>query len=232
MTDIAAVCEYFPLRPVNVLRRSASTARFFHESLHEGWRKSPVDPMVVLAAFPVLHLSPGLILRAYHFHDGCGNGNAAVYAVPIDVPFPEPGDCTQYGPGFLSPPIPPGAIGDLMAAIEGDGSPWSYLCASMLAREIGEFGAMWHGCSWSTHRIIGRKLSGLDPDAWVWLAPAPKRWTPSAEIAGGCTKVTFYTHSALGCERLTRFVDSFQQSAYVFTTAETTLAQGPGGFVF
>ena len=32
-----------------------------------------------------------------------------------------------------------------MQAIEGDGSPWSYLSASILSREAEEFGAMWHG---------------------------------------------------------------------------------------
>jgi len=31
-----------------------------------------------------------------------------------------------------------------MDGIDGDGSGWSYLCASLFAREIAELGAMWH----------------------------------------------------------------------------------------
>lgn len=46
-----------------------------------------------------------------------------------------------------------------MEAIEGDGSHWSYLSASIFMREINEFGASWHGCSWSTHEIIDKNPS-------------------------------------------------------------------------
>ena len=34
------------------------------------------------------------------------------------------------------------------SAREGNDSPWSYLAASILGREIEEFGAVWHGCKW------------------------------------------------------------------------------------
>jgi hypothetical protein len=44
-----------------------------------------------------------------------------------------------------------------MDAIPGDGTPESYMEASLLMRELGEFGALWHGRSWGTHEIIGKK---------------------------------------------------------------------------
>ena len=43
-----------------------------------------------------------------------------------------------------------------MQAIEGDGSPWSYLSASILSREAVEFGAVWHGCVWSDQTILSK----------------------------------------------------------------------------
>jgi len=43
-----------------------------------------------------------------------------------------------------------------MAAIEGDGSPESYIQASLLARELREFGVRWHGCDWSTQEILDK----------------------------------------------------------------------------
>ena len=78
-----------------------------------------------------------------------------------------------------------------MEAIEGDGSPESYLCASLLARELHEFGAMLHGCNWSTHTIldqnplaVGNSLQLLNapsgtPEQWKWLAPEPVQWQTS-----------------------------------------------------
>jgi hypothetical protein len=36
-------------------------------------------------------------------------------------------------------------LDDFMDAIEGDGSAWSYLSASLFAREAAELGALWHG---------------------------------------------------------------------------------------
>ena len=56
---------------------------------------------------------------------------------------------------ILEPPKPSDALDEFMEAIDGDGKPWSYLCASLLARELAEFGAMWHGCGWSEHAILG-----------------------------------------------------------------------------
>ena len=41
-----------------------------------------------------------------------------------------------------------------MDAIESDGSLEAYLQASILFREFNEFGAIWHGCSWSTGRFF------------------------------------------------------------------------------
>ena len=40
-----------------------------------------------------------------------------------------------------------------MDVIEDDGAPWSYLAASLVARELLEYGAMWHGIGWGTYEI-------------------------------------------------------------------------------
>ena len=64
-----------------------------------------------------------------------------------------------------SPRGPPGAV-PLMQAIEGDGSPWSYLSASILSREAAEFGAIWHGCVWSDQTILSKPpRQADDPNA-------------------------------------------------------------------
>ena len=107
--------------------------------------------MQILLAADSLRIKPGYVLRAYQFYEG-GNGNAFVYAVPKTEPFPDPQECQARSPShFLGPPVPPNALPTVAEAIEGDNSPWSYLQASILVRELQEFGAMWHGVTWGTH---------------------------------------------------------------------------------
>ena len=54
--------------------------------------------------------------------------------MPADAPVLEPDECPKLEGVFLEPPKPPGAV-ELMSVIAGDGSPWAYLSASILARE-------------------------------------------------------------------------------------------------
>jgi hypothetical protein len=89
-----------------------------------GWSKSTIDPMGVVHAFDALRLRIGFTIRAYQYYFG-GNGNAVVWAMPAGSDFPEPQDCSLRAGGLLDPPRPPGALDDVMEAIEGDGSPWS-----------------------------------------------------------------------------------------------------------
>lgn len=204
----------FSLRRVNALRRAAARASTFPEEGPYGWRKSPVDPAALLGAFGPLRLKPGFVLRAYHFREG-GNANGFVYALPADAPFPEPEECDQHGEHFLEPPIPPGALPDVMKAIDGDRSAWSYLCASIFARELTEFGAWWHGCEWSTHKILGdapltdSPADGDEaPEPWQWIEPAPENWLPTV-VMGDPIQVRFFTHTRLGSERVTRYIDDY-----------------------
>ena len=144
----------FTLARVNSLRSKSELDADPVEKLPDGWSISPVAPATVMAPFTSLHLRSGYVLRAYQFKEG-GNGNAIVWAMPADEPFPQPASCARLKDHFPEAPKPGTALDDFMAAIEGDGSRWSYLSASLLQRELCEFGARWHGCEWSTHEILG-----------------------------------------------------------------------------
>ena len=212
----------FPIRKVQQLRRAAVRACSVSREGPEGWSKSEVDPMNLLAVFSALRIKRGFILRAYLFREG-GNGNGVVWALPEDVGFPEPEACleaiqnqTELPPpdGFPAylpgPPVPPQAQANIMDAIEGDATPWSYLSASIFAREAGEFGAMWHGCEWSTHAILGadpwtpqrakrRERTHDEPTGsmadWKWLLAKPSEWRPSVEQSDDTTTVRFFTYT-------------------------------------
>jgi hypothetical protein len=222
------------------LRKQARKAREPKTFAPEGWSKSDMDPMQTLAVFGSLHMKHGFVLRAYRFTMG-NIGEGRVWAMPAAAPFPEPSQC----PDPMSPKAPQ-AI-DPMAAIEGDGSPWSYFCASLLKRELEEFGAVWHGRNWCTHMVLwddpwkpGQadlrdEFSDLPfgtAQQWQWVQAKPVKWSPEVRIEKGGVTVTFFTHSALGRQTIYRHVDKFQPGGYQFTTERTSLAQGPAALVF
>jgi hypothetical protein len=185
-------------------------------------------------------------LRAYQYRAG-GNGNGFVWAVPEGAPFPKPEACPRLEGAFLQPPKPPGALDDLLDAIEGDGTPWSYMSASLFAREAAEFGALWHGCSWSTHVILGRDPWATPPeeperspmegptgaaDVWTWRDEKPARWEPCYRAARSERAIVFYTFNGLGQEMIYRWTDTYKKGSYNFTTNREQVAEGRGGFVF
>lgn len=157
--------ERFTVKRVNQMREKLAAARATAgQSLQsDGWHKSDLSPEMLLDTFNCLWLKDGYVLRAYIYKAG-ENGNGIVWAMPSDSSYPEPSECTKLTDQFLEPPKPEHALDDFMEAIDGDRSEWSYMCASILHRELEEFGARWHGCNWSDQKIISMKSS--PPSVW------------------------------------------------------------------
>lgn len=154
----------FALDQVRALRDAAASAREVPATGPDGWSVSPVDPARLLAVFTALRLRPGYRLCAYQYRS-LHNGNGVVWAIPATAPVPAPSDCVPLAGRFLKPPRPPMALDDTLQAIDGDGTPLAYLSAALFAREAAEFGAIWHGCSWSDETL-------LDGDPWTGSVPA------------------------------------------------------------
>ena len=230
---------------IDALRRRAQTACALKNEAPAGWSKSAIDPTRLLAVFEALRLKEGFARRAYQFRDG-GNGNGVVWAMPASSPFPDPEDCTRFEDGFLESPRPPDALDDVMQVIDGDGTPWSYLCASLFQRETLEFGAMWHGSDWGTHRILDRnpftstargRRRGEDwpsgrAGAWRWQLADPDEWRPHVTQDDAGVTVTLVTFSGLGGEAICRHTDRFRMGSYCFDSDREVLATGPSGYVF
>jgi hypothetical protein len=262
----AANTNAFPLAEMNRLRKRAVRAREITDTPPEQWSKSTTDPMALLAVFAPLWLREGYVLRAYQYRHG-GDGHGVVWAMRADAVFPEPAQCRQEDElpvgtylrmmaarqaepfsrsAWLSAPKPPAALNDCMAAVEGDGSPWSYLCASLLARELREFGAMWHACDWSTHIILDRnplgdrrigelgslRIPSGGPEHWTWLEAEPGDWRPQVTLDAQAASVTFFTFDGLRRQVLCRHTDRYVANQYCFTTESKPIAMGPKGYVF
>ena len=175
------------------------------------------------------------------FREG-SNGNGIIWAVPADAPLVAPNECPRLEDTWLHPPRPPGAV-PLMHAIEGDGSPWSYLSASILSREAAEFGALWHGCVWSDQTILSkppRQADGQETSAdartltsdapvghWTWHGAAPPRtWKPTYTDRGTTREVVLHIHHPIGGEEIYRATDTYPAGSYEGKTETTVVCTG------
>jgi hypothetical protein len=161
--------------------------------------------------------------------------------MPEDAPFPSPNDSPRVKTHFLNPPKPPAALDEVMQAVEGDGSAWSYLSASILRRQLGEFGAMWHGATgWITQRLLddnplkASKKQGISTfvvpsdelGKWKWLETEPKQWAPQVRVEKELVTVTFYTYSPLYEKTIYCYTDTFRPGSYSFKTDRKKIATG------
>ena len=232
----------FPVGEINRLRRRAQAA-VPHTTAPDGWSISPVDPMQLLAAFETLRTRPGFALRAYVYREGL-DGNGVVYATPIDEAQPLPEDCPSLDE-FLRPPKPAGALDNVMQAIDGDGSSFSYMSASLLAREMGEFCASWHGIEWGMAKILDRRPPELEKytgvqmselaemsSPWMWCGPPPRSWRPQVTQTADGVEVSFCVMNCVGARVITRLTDTYQGRQYTFATTEETIAFGGTGIIW
>ncbi len=208
---------------------------------------SPVNPSDAVRALEHLRLKPGLVLRGIQLIAG-GNGNGFVFAVPESSVPGDPRDDVRGGkevvPGVVLPyPKPPDALPHFMDAIEGDGTPRAFLEASILLRELEEFGALWHGCSWSFHDIVcanplapGAKLTGElkqvcgdRRDEWRWEAPPPADWRPRVTVGAAGATVEFYSVKVMEACMILRHTDTYRPASMTPESADDILADGPIG---
>ena len=240
----------FSITRVNRLRRSAQKTTEALDEQHSGpwpagWSASSFDANILIAVFDTLRLKAGFALHAYQFRGGSG-GNGIIWAVPAGSPQVFPDECLTLDT-FLSTPKPPRAV-SLMQAIEGDGSPWSYLSASILRREAAEFGAFWHGCKWTAQTILSKIPGQLNPrgvsadewmetgdtpeDYWSWLAAAPTTWEPTYAELGATRTIVLHIRNPVVRDQILRVTDTYRPGSYDCATRTRVLATGTGGVVY
>jgi hypothetical protein len=240
----ARVVTHFSADMVEDLRTRARAVSRALPDLPNGWSKSPFDPVQILNVFTSLRLKTGLALHAYLFTSG-GDGYGVVWALPMGKEPPDPDRRPKFLRRFLGPFKPFSALRDFMGAVEGDGTPLSYLSASIAARELAEFGARWHLQTWNTMIILDRDpwIEPPHPDDFLdfrqsrsWKLhiskPEPDDWKPRVELGQDSATVTFMTYSGHIEHKITRHTDRFSTGTYVFKTETSTLATGSRGYIF
>lgn len=219
------------------LRKLAAKARavpaIFENGNLEGWFLSPRDPMDLLDVFPTLHLKSGFVLKAVQYVS-CDNGNGAILALTDNTTFPDSAkDSNQLHPTSEEEIKKAIAVDSLMDVIDGDRSPFSYLSASLFAREAGEFGAIWHGCWWTDQKILFKNpVTKEETEFWSWQSDPPEDWRPSVTVLSNQISVVFYTFNPVGLERIIRYEDVYPPDGYTFKNHHTIIAEGSGGIVY
>ncbi len=240
---------HFPIRRVNRLRRAAIKAREIPDTDSGGsrdgnWSFAHGQANDLLGVFETLWLKPGFVLYAYIYR-GSHGGNGWTWAVPADSVSVGSRDGPALENGWAKPP--PGAV-PLMQAIEGDGSPWSYLSASILSREAAEFGAFWHGLDWSVRKILSKpprqsegrdswdvdlKPTGHAPVGnWTWYGPVPRTWEPTLVDTGTTKEVVLHIFGPVGGRTISRATDTYRAGSYDAETKTVDLCSAGPGIVF
>lgn len=187
------------------------------------WFVSAANPGAALIKLPGLSLKPDIRLVGY-LHRTSNYGKGVVWAVP------EAASTTAQLERALednptdeqTPPHPQGALANFMQAIEGDRTPSSYLMASILRRELLEFGALGQSCNWSHHRLIASLPTQVN---WQWRTEMPKDFTPKVgAMPNGKVVVEFFTCRVVPPIAIFRHLDQYPVGEYLCQYADQAIA--------
>ena len=129
------------------------------------WYVSVMDPGVVFMKLPGLHLRSGYRLATYLYRQG-EEGVGKTWAIPEAMGTTANLEQALSAAGTEEePPKPLNCLEDISLAIEGDNSPGSYVYASLLRRELQEFGALGKQGIWGKHTLISSIPQQL---RWQW----------------------------------------------------------------
>ena len=189
------------------------------------WFISATNPGAVLLKLPGLRLKPDVRLVGYLYRQ-LDSGTGVVWALP------ESQSTTAQLEKVLAdssdqahPPRPEGAFTNLLEAIEGDRSAASFIIASLLQRELAEFGRLGKESHWSHHRLISTIPTQIQ---WQWKVDIPKDLSPKVLLfADGRAAIEFFSCRVVPPVALFQHLDQYADKSYEATIIDRaiTIAQ-------
>lgn len=190
---------------------------------HSGgaWAISSVNPGDVLYKLPGLHLKATLRLVGFVFQ-GETESKGIVWALPeTSCTTDHLEDALISAQDIDHPPQPAEALPDFMGAIEGDRSANSYFIASILRRELLEFGAKGRVQTWTHHRFIDTVPKAIQP---YWGDDFPKKLHPKLNhLPDGRTAVEFFTCRVKPPIAIVRHIDQYPADHYTAKSTQRVL---------
>lgn len=188
------------------------------------WFLSGVNPGSALNRLPGLRLKPDLRLVGY-LNRTPNEGTGVIWALPEAYSTTAQLEDALAGCGDLSqPPHPAGAFEEVMEAVEGDRSPASFIVASLLRRELREFGALGKSVNWSHHRLVNAPPTQL---TWQWRIEQPKDFSPKVRLfPDGRAAIEFFTCRVTPPIALFQHVDQYPMEHYKAAMLDRPIAIG------
>jgi len=186
------------------------------------WHLSTVNPAATLLKLSGLRLKSEVRWVSYLYRDQ-QEGRGLVLAVPESLSAIFHLEKSLANSQDIShPPQPEGALAHFMEAIEGDRSPGSFLLASLLHRELQEFGALGQYCNWSKHRLIEVPPPQVN---WSWQGEQPKDLSAKVKILpDGQAATEFFTCRVQNPIALYRHLDQFPVKHYKPSSIDKAIA--------
>jgi hypothetical protein len=206
-----------------LFRIGSSQEEAFSTPNREGrWFISTADAGAVFAHLPMLRLKPGFHLVTYLYRTTT-SGVGMTWAVP--APFSTTAhleEALKAAGDAQTPPYPERALLNVMAAVAGDQSPLSFITASLLQRELQEFGYSGDAGQWCHHRLIG---AAPPQRTWQWQIKPPVDLTPKVRrLSDGQTTVEFFTGRVVPPVGLFRHMDRYPVGHYVAKVTNQAVA--------
>ena len=194
-------------------------------NLEGRWFISTAEPGAVFTRLPGLQLKPGFKLVTYLWRTE-SSGLGVTWALPehlSDTARLE--EALQSANDAENPPYPEGALLNLMAAIQGDRSATSFVTASILQRELKEFGLSGDQCDWLHHRFISNVPQQRQ---WQWRMKAPSDLVPKVRVlADGQAAVEFFSCRVVPPIGIYRHVDHYPVGHYTAKSINQPIATVP-----
>ncbi|HTL89477.1 MAG TPA: hypothetical protein VL134_08745, partial [Leptolyngbya sp.] len=177
------------------------------------WFISAVNPGSTFMKLPGLKLKSGLRLVSYLYQMD-EDGTGITWAVPEQFSTTSSLEKALLAAGGRDmPPKPEGALTDFMSAIDGDQSLMSFVIASLLRRELLEFGKAGRFATWSDCRLIDRLPTSSQSCQffhWQWRTEPPKDFSPKVQMfLDGRVAIEFFTYRATSPIAVFHHIDQY-----------------------
>jgi hypothetical protein len=186
------------------------------------WFLSVMEPSMAIAKLPHINLKPGYRLITYLYRvreSGCGSTWALPAALATTAHLELALDRASQE---MDPPCPTGALPDFMAAIEGNNQPVSFVIASILRRELQEFGRLGTQQEWRQHRLIA---SAPTQARWQWRTDTAPDLNPKIRLRpDGQIIVEFFSCRVHPSVAIFQHLDQYEPGEYVAQSIDRPIA--------
>jgi len=187
------------------------------------WYVSVMDPGVAFMKLPGLQLRSGYRLATYLYRQG-EEGVGKTWAIPEAMSTTANLEKALSNAGTeQEPPKPLGCLEDISLAIEGNNSASSYVYASLLRRELQEFGALGKRGRWSKHTLISSIPQQLQ---WQWQREVKDLSPKVGILPDGRTIVEFFTCRVVPSIAIFQHLDQYSAGEYLPKSIDRPVAIG------